>query len=233
MARTRILVCGAHVAPIAVVAGGQRENLHGRAWKGNPTGGSAAGSSGAAGVTGNTFGAAGMCTSTPARRSTSAGNTCPRARPGPGARRGRARTSRVRRRRVGARAARSPAPSGPADDRQRVFDLPRTRCLFNITVFVPNAELVSTLKDGPTCDPCDPTTGTSLLSGKPVVFTKTDTAEQVLALGARTGRRPRGREHPARHPGRQVAAPDRAAHGRGVQAQTPSRTCRSCTCRAA
>ena len=43
----------------------------------------------------------------------------------------------------------------------------------NITVYVPNASL-DPIKDGPSCDPCDPTTGTSLLSGDPVVVTRTD-----------------------------------------------------------
>jgi len=45
--------------------------------------------------------------------------------------------------------------------------------LYNITVYVPNKALAP-ITDGPTCDPCDPTTGTSLLSGDPITFTKTD-----------------------------------------------------------
>jgi hypothetical protein len=45
--------------------------------------------------------------------------------------------------------------------------------LYNITVYVPNKAL-DPIKDGPTCDPCDPTTGTSLLSGDPITFTKSD-----------------------------------------------------------
>ncbi len=45
--------------------------------------------------------------------------------------------------------------------------------LYNITVYVPNKALAP-IADGPTCDPCDPKTGTSLLSGDPVTITKTD-----------------------------------------------------------
>jgi hypothetical protein len=45
--------------------------------------------------------------------------------------------------------------------------------LYNITVYVPNKAL-DPIVDGPTCDPCDPKTGTSLLSGDPITITKTD-----------------------------------------------------------
>ena len=56
-----------------------------------------------------------------------------------------------------------------------IFDPAGAVPLYNITVFVPNATL-DDIKDGPSCDPCDPATGTSLLSGNPILFTKTDTA---------------------------------------------------------
>ena len=53
---------------------------------------------------------------------------------------------------------------------------PRSRwqgALYNITVYVPNQPLAP-LVDGPSCDPCDPLTGTSLLSGEPIAVAKTD-----------------------------------------------------------
>jgi hypothetical protein len=56
-----------------------------------------------------------------------------------------------------------------------VYDPAGVTPLYNITVYVPNADLAP-ISDGPSCDPCDPITGTSLLSGNPIVFTKTDTA---------------------------------------------------------
>jgi hypothetical protein len=56
-----------------------------------------------------------------------------------------------------------------------VYDPAGNVPLYNITVYVPNAVL-DDIKDGPSCDPCDQATGTSLLSGKPVSITKTDTA---------------------------------------------------------
>jgi hypothetical protein len=59
----------------------------------------------------------------------------------------------------------------------KVYDPAGLTPLYNITVYVPNADL-DPISDGPSCDPCDPNTGTSLLSGKPVVFTKTDTSGQ-------------------------------------------------------
>jgi aspartate-semialdehyde dehydrogenase len=55
----------------------------------------------------------------------------------------------------------------------QIFDPAGKTPLYNITVFVPNAPL-DDIKDGPSCDPCDPVTGTSLLSGQPIVVTKTD-----------------------------------------------------------
>jgi len=54
-----------------------------------------------------------------------------------------------------------------------VFDPAGAVPLYNITVYVPNGKL-DDLVDGPSCDPCDPTTGTSLLSGQPVTITKTN-----------------------------------------------------------
>jgi hypothetical protein len=47
--------------------------------------------------------------------------------------------------------------------------------LYNITVYVPNKPL-DPIADGPSCDPCDPATGTSLLSGEPIAIAKTDVA---------------------------------------------------------
>jgi hypothetical protein len=55
----------------------------------------------------------------------------------------------------------------------KIYDPAGKTALYNITVFVPNAQL-DPINDGPSCDPCDPVTGTSLLSGKPLVITKTD-----------------------------------------------------------
>jgi hypothetical protein len=55
----------------------------------------------------------------------------------------------------------------------KIFDPAGKTPLYNITVYVPNAPL-DPINDGPSCDPCDPVTGTSLLSGKPVVIAKTD-----------------------------------------------------------
>jgi hypothetical protein len=57
--------------------------------------------------------------------------------------------------------------------------------LYNITVYVPNAPL-DPITDGPSCDPCDPKTGTSLVSGKPIVLSKTDPAGK-FTLGAGDG----------------------------------------------
>jgi hypothetical protein len=54
--------------------------------------------------------------------------------------------------------------------------------LYNITAYVPNKEVADIL-DGPTCDPCDPATGTSLLSGQPIVVTKSDVSGK-FTLGA-------------------------------------------------
>jgi hypothetical protein len=55
-----------------------------------------------------------------------------------------------------------------------IFDPAGAIPLYNIAVYVNNAPL-DAINDGPSCDPCDPTTGTSLLSGKPVTITKTNT----------------------------------------------------------
>jgi hypothetical protein len=56
--------------------------------------------------------------------------------------------------------------------------------LYNITVYVPNKD-VAPIVDGPSCDPCDPVTGTSLLSGEPIAITRTDVAGK-FTLGAVT-----------------------------------------------
>jgi hypothetical protein len=55
----------------------------------------------------------------------------------------------------------------------QVFDPAGKVPLYNIAVYVPNASL-DPFVDGPSCDPCDPNTGTSLLSGSPVVVARTD-----------------------------------------------------------
>src|SRR5262249_50224045 len=64
-------------------------------------------------------------------------------------------------------------PGGRTTVSGKIYDPAGKTPLYNITVFVPNAQL-DPINDGPSCDPCDPTTGTSLLSGKPLVITKTD-----------------------------------------------------------
>ena len=63
-----------------------------------------------------------------------------------------------------------------------IFDPAGKTPLYNITVYVPNSDLAP-FNDGPSCDKCDPNTGTSLLSGDPVVYTKTDTSGKFV-LGA-------------------------------------------------
>jgi hypothetical protein len=67
--------------------------------------------------------------------------------------------------------------------------------LYNISVYVPNAPLTP-LVDGPSCDPCDPSTGTSLLSGSPIALTTTDTAGK-FTLGALDPDRPQFGDVPA------------------------------------
>ena len=66
--------------------------------------------------------------------------------------------------------------------------------LYNIAVYVPNADL-EPIADGPSCDPCDPATGTSLLSGSPIALTKTDTAGR-FTLGIEGGDVPSGSDVP-------------------------------------
>lgn len=77
-------------------------------------------------------------------------------------------------------------PACPAGARTTVsgtiFDPAGKVPLYNITVFVPNKALAP-LVDGPSCDPCDPITGTSLLSGQPIAITKTDTAGKFTLGG--------------------------------------------------
>ena len=64
-----------------------------------------------------------------------------------------------------------------------VFDPAGKVPLYNVTVYVPNKAL-DPIADGPSCDPCDPTTGTSLLSGDPITIAKTDvTGHFQLGLG--------------------------------------------------
>jgi hypothetical protein len=65
-----------------------------------------------------------------------------------------------------------------------VFDPAGVTPLYNIAVYVPN-DTLAPISDGPSCDPCDPNTGTSLLSGNPVVITKSDTAGK-FSLGKET-----------------------------------------------
>jgi hypothetical protein len=64
----------------------------------------------------------------------------------------------------------------------KVYDPAGKTPLYNITVYVPNGPLAD-FTDGPSCDKCDPNTGTSLLSGSPVVYTKTDT-KGAFSLGS-------------------------------------------------
>ena len=54
-----------------------------------------------------------------------------------------------------------------------VFDPAGKVPLYNITVFVPNGALAA-INDAPSCDPCDPNTGTALLAGAPIFVTTTD-----------------------------------------------------------
>jgi hypothetical protein len=56
-----------------------------------------------------------------------------------------------------------------------VYDPAGVTPLYNINVYVPNSDL-ATIADGPSCDPCDPSTGTSQLTGDPVVVATSDTA---------------------------------------------------------
>jgi hypothetical protein len=58
--------------------------------------------------------------------------------------------------------------------RGRIFDPAGRVPLYNITVYVPNKPL-DDIVDGPSCDPCNPATGTSLVSGEPIALAKTDT----------------------------------------------------------
>jgi hypothetical protein len=67
----------------------------------------------------------------------------------------------------------------------RVFDPAGKVPLYNVAVYVPNAPLAD-FKDGPSCDPCDPNTGTSLLSGEPLVVTTT-AVDGTFHLGAGQG----------------------------------------------
>jgi len=64
-------------------------------------------------------------------------------------------------------------PNGRTTISGKVYDPAGKVPLYNITVYVPNGTLAP-ITDGPSCDPCDPKTGTSLLSGQPIVVTKTD-----------------------------------------------------------
>jgi hypothetical protein len=75
-----------------------------------------------------------------------------------------------------------------------VFDPAGKVPLYNITVYVPNAPL-DPIADGPSCDPCDPQTGASLVSGRPIVLTKTDPAGK-FTLGATGGDVPAGQNVP-------------------------------------
>lgn len=71
-----------------------------------------------------------------------------------------------------------------------IFDPAGHVPLYNITVYVPNKAL-SPINDGPSCDPCNPATGTSLLSGDPVAIAKTDEKGQ-FQLGTMGGDVPAG-----------------------------------------
>jgi hypothetical protein len=65
-----------------------------------------------------------------------------------------------------------------------IFDPAGKVPLQGITVYIPNAPLAP-IMDGPSCDPCDSATGTSLLSGSPISITKTDVTGK-FTLGATT-----------------------------------------------
>jgi len=56
-----------------------------------------------------------------------------------------------------------------------VYDPAGKNPLSNVTVYIPNKAL-DPIADGPSCDPCNPVNGTSLVSGQPVALTKTNTA---------------------------------------------------------
>jgi hypothetical protein len=72
----------------------------------------------------------------------------------------------------------------------KVYDPAGKNPLYNITVYVPN-KTPAPYVDGPTCDPCDASTGTSVLSGQPISITKTDVAG-AFKLGTVDGDVPAG-----------------------------------------
>ncbi|HEX3694677.1 MAG TPA: carboxypeptidase regulatory-like domain-containing protein [Polyangia bacterium] len=75
----------------------------------------------------------------------------------------------------------------------QVFDPAGKVPLYNIEVYVPNKDLTP-ISDGPSCDPCDPSTGASFLSGQPIVVTKTDVAGKFVLgdLNSKGGDAPAG-----------------------------------------
>jgi hypothetical protein len=66
-----------------------------------------------------------------------------------------------------------------------IFDPAGKVPLQGITVYIPNKAL-DPITDGPSCDPCDPVTGTSLLSGSPIAVAKTDVTGK-FTLGVAPG----------------------------------------------
>jgi hypothetical protein len=67
----------------------------------------------------------------------------------------------------------------------KIYDPAGKVPLFNVAVYVPNAALAP-IKEGPSCDPCDKKTGTSLLSGSPIAIARTDeTGSFKLGAGDR------------------------------------------------
>src|SRR5215831_14476546 len=67
-----------------------------------------------------------------------------------------------------------------------IFDPAGKVPLQGITVYIPNKAL-DPIADGPSCDPCDPLTGTSLLSGSPIAIAKTDVTGKFTLGSATTG----------------------------------------------
>jgi hypothetical protein len=78
-----------------------------------------------------------------------------------------------------------------------IYDPAGQVALFGVNVYVPNAPLTP-IADGPSCDPCNPATGTtSLVSGSPIALTTTDTAGKFTLGGMLDSSRPQFGDVPA------------------------------------